>query len=102
MITNMRVSAGQVAFIAYCGIFLFGCEHETALGRVWQKLNALVPFADDTGVAGGVVGLKSFSDSFGYTNKSKTEITAIKSWIVSILMLGAYGWVPPRQIVHAH
>ncbi|KAM0746263.1 putative high-affinity glucose transporter of the major facilitator superfamily [Meredithblackwellia eburnea MCA 4105] len=64
---NSRVYV--LALIAYCGIFLFGY---------------------DTGVAGGVVGLKSFTDSFGYTKKSALEIANIKSWIVSILMLGAF------------
>ncbi|KAL8277929.1 hypothetical protein RQP46_009748 [Phenoliferia psychrophenolica] len=67
MVQNSRVYV--LAIVAYLGIFLFGY---------------------DTGVAGGVVGLKSFTDSFGYTNQSKHEIANIQSWIVSILMLGAF------------
>lgn len=56
----------------------------------FRVIKPLTASADDTGVAGGVVGLASFTDSFGYTHKSATEIANIKSWIVSILMLGAY------------
>lgn len=58
-----------IALTAYIGIFLFGY---------------------DTGVAGGIIGLPNFMDSFGYSHKSTHEIADIQSWVVSILMLGAF------------
>lgn len=47
------------------------------------------------------MGLKSFTDSFGYTHQSALEIANIKSWVVSILMLGAYVH-PPLSLKHSN
>ncbi|KAL7410405.1 putative high-affinity glucose transporter of the major facilitator superfamily [Mrakia frigida] len=58
-----------LTLIAYMGIFLFGY---------------------DTGVAGGLVNTKPFTDDFGYTNKSLKERTDIASNVVSFLQVGAF------------
>ncbi|KAI5478488.1 hypothetical protein MNV49_005016 [Pseudohyphozyma bogoriensis] len=58
-----------LALAAYMGIFLFGY---------------------DSGVAGGLSTLPSFMKAFGYYNKNAHEQAQIESWVVSILMLGAF------------
>ncbi|KAF8324695.1 sugar transporter [Cantharellus anzutake] len=59
----------QLAAAAYLGIILFGY---------------------DTGVAGGIVSQKAFSDNFGLTGASQAHKDAVSSNVVAVLQGGAF------------
>lgn len=77
------IRAYALALIGFLGIFLFGYD----TGELDNHLRARIELM--AGLGGGVIALKTFTDSFGIEG-TPTEIANIKGWVVSILQGGAF------------